>query len=70
MFFQIISDLSTLRELLTKPCNIRVHLAANTDNLSQSLQPEQVWTQAFLCGVADAAGDKSVHVFIQSIYIF
>ncbi|CAL1295066.1 unnamed protein product [Larinioides sclopetarius] len=45
---EVVEKLNTLREIVTRPERMTVHLAANLDNLQKKLQPEQPWVERFL----------------------
>jgi hypothetical protein len=60
---QIIKDLEKLRNLLTKPNNIRVHMAADVSRLvSHQAEPNKIWREEFLPSGAETSGQKYVNM--------
>ena len=49
MHDQVVTDMTKLQQLLTQPCNIRIHLAAPVEGLVQlGIAPNTVWEKNFL----------------------
>ena len=58
---QVITDMNTLQQLLTRPCNIRVHVAAPVGRLVKlGVAPNVVWEKEFLPEDVEKGGDRYV----------
>ena len=53
--------MTELQQLLTRPCNIRVHLAAPVERLvNLGITPNAVWEKDFLPAGVETGGERSV----------
>ena len=53
---QVLEDLKRLQTFLTKPANLRIHMAASTSSLGEAA--EKAWVKSFL--PAEVKGTKDV----------
>ncbi len=56
---QVIKDMEKVRNLLTKPQNLRVHLAVHAPTAANSLSPQAPWIEEMLPKDCDTGGDRS-----------
>ncbi|GFS72170.1 uncharacterized protein C05D11.1 [Nephila pilipes] len=56
---EVVEKLNAIKENVTRPETMTIHLAANLDNLKQKLQPELPWIQNFLPPIIQPAVTNS-----------
>jgi len=64
---QVLQSLEKLRNILTQPCNIRVHMAAHVEKLVRhcgSVNPADVWVKEFLPPGLDFSGERFVTCYV------
>ena len=55
---QVIKDLNNLRDCLTTPATMRVHLAVNVNTLPPDTKPDAPWKQELLPKNIQTCGDR------------